>query len=123
MPDQMTKKERVQATLLGKEVDRPPVSMWRHFYDRETSAEGLAEAMLFFQHRFDWDFMKVNPRASYHVEDWGVKSKYSGDPYRTHETVDWPIKQPSDWEGVQPLDVHRGVLGEQLEALKLIAQG
>ena len=113
----------MQATLLGKEVDRPPVSMWRHFYDKETSAERLAEAMLSFQRRFDWDFMKVNPRASYHAEDWGVKMKYNGDPYKAPETVDWPIKQPSDWDEVQPLDVHQGVLGEQLQDLKLIAQG
>ncbi len=123
MPEQMTRIERVRAILLGKEVDRPPVSVWRHFYDRETSAQGLAEALLSFQHGFDWDFMKVNPRASFHVEDWGVRVKYGSDPYEAPEKVDWPIKQPSDWDRVQPLNVQQGVLGEQLEALRLIAQG
>jgi len=69
MTDQMSHRERVRASLAGEETDRPPVSMWRHFFEDETSAEGLAEAMLGFQRRYDWDFMKVNPRASYHAED------------------------------------------------------
>ena len=71
MADQMTHWERVRGALQGQALDRPPLSMWRHFYRQETSAQGLADAMLGFQRRFDWDFMKVNPRASYHAEDWG----------------------------------------------------
>ena len=123
MPDHMTHWERVRAALEGDEVDRPPVSMWRHFYGQEASAQGLAEAMLAFQHQFDWDFMKVNARASYHAEDWGVKLRFSESDSRGHQPVDWPVKQAKDWEAIQPLAIHRGVLGEQLEALRLIAEG
>jgi uroporphyrinogen decarboxylase len=79
MAREMTHWERIRAAIKGQDVDRVPISMWRHFFTMETSSEPLAEAMLDFQSRFDWDFMKVNPRASYHVEDWGVKVKYSGD--------------------------------------------
>ena len=61
MSDQMSHRERVMAALRDEEVDRPPVSMWRHFFDDEVTAEGMAQAMLAFQQRFDWDFMKVNP--------------------------------------------------------------
>ncbi len=123
MSDNMSHWERVRAALKGAPVDRPPMSMWRHFYSRETSAEGLAEAMLAFQRRFDWDFMKVNPRASYHVEDWGVRLSFSGSDTREHALVDWPVKRPEDWQKVQPLDIQKGVLGEQLKALRLIADG
>ena len=59
-------------------MDRPPVSMWRHFYAEETAADTLAEAMLGFQREYDWDFMKVNPRASYHAEDWGLEMRTGG---------------------------------------------
>lgn len=48
MSEQMGHRERVPATLSGQEVDRPAVSMWRHFFPQETSSEGLAEAMLGF---------------------------------------------------------------------------
>ena len=78
MTAQMTRWERVGAALEGGELDRPPVSAWRHFYRRETTAHGLADAMLAFQREHGWDFMKVNPRASYHSEDWGVRLRFSG---------------------------------------------
>ena len=121
MVSKMTHWQRIRAALKGKEVDRMPVSMWRHFFKEETSADSLAEAMLGFQRRFDWDFMKVNPRASYHVEDWGVKMKYHGDA--EPRMVAAPVKTPGDWKKLKVLDVNQGVLKEQLSALELIARG
>ena len=121
MNDGMTHRERVQAALLGGEVDRTPVSVWRHFFARETSADGLAEAMLGFQRRFDWDFMKVNPRASYHCEDWGLKMRYAGDA--APAVLETPVRRKEDWRSVQPLDPGVGTLGEQLRALEMVAEG
>lgn len=115
----MTHRERIQAAVAGKDVDRLPVSMWRHFFEDEWSAESLAGAMLAFQKKFDWDFMKVNPRASYHVEDWGVVMRPHGD--EEPEVIETPIKTPEDWEKIKPLDLKRGVLKEQLIALEIIA--
>tara|TARA_B100000315_G_scaffold66017_1_gene59958 strand:- start:9674 stop:10693 length:1020 start_codon:yes stop_codon:yes gene_type:complete len=121
MVTEMTHWERVRAALKGECIDRLPISMWRHFFTRETSADLLAEAMLGFQNRFDWDFMKVNPRASYHVEDWGVKTAYDGDiSPRVAET---PVKTPDDWLRLKVLDVNQGVLKEHLTSLELIAHG
>jgi uroporphyrinogen decarboxylase len=121
MADKMTHWERVRAILAGQETDRNAVSMWRHFYRSETSAQSLAEAMLAFQNRFDWDFMKVNPRASYHAEGWGLGTKYRGD----HEPsiIKTPIKNTDDWLKLNVLPLDRGVLREQLEALEIIADG
>ena len=76
----MNKIERVDAALKGAAVDRVPVSFWGHSYLKEWSAEELAEATLENYRRYDWDYMKVNPRASYHVEDWGAKLERSNDP-------------------------------------------
>src|SRR3972149_8343390 len=121
MATEMTHWERVRAALGGQTFDRAPVSMWRHFYSKETTPETLAEAMLGFQERFDWDFMKVNPRASYHVEDWGVKLKYTGDTSPT--VVETPVKTPGDWLKLKVLDINRGVLKEHLVSLELIARG
>lgn len=120
MVDKMTRWERIRATLGGQDVDRVPVSMWRHFFAQETTAESLAAAMVGFQRRFDWDFMKVNPRASYHVEDWGVGVRYAGD--YAPVVVETPVKTPADWLKLKVLDINKGVLGEQLAALKIIAR-
>jgi uroporphyrinogen decarboxylase len=118
----MTRRERIRKTLAGEPVDRPPISFWRHFYHREGSAKDLAESMLEFQDRFDWDFMKVNPRASYHVEDWGVRTERPGTgPLDKPKVVASPIVEPADWDQIRPLDPTRGVLGEHLDALERIA--
>lgn len=120
MIEEMTHRERITATLARKETDRTPVSMWRHFFKNETSAEDLAEAMLGFQARFDWDFMKVNPRASYHAEAWGLETRYEED--LPPVTVSTPIQSPEDWLKLDALKPDYGVFGEHLKALDLIRQ-
>ena len=119
----MNQRERVEATLRGGDRDRPPVSLWRHFYEKEDSASGLAEAMLAFQNKFDWDFMKVNPRASYHGEGWGLKVRFRGEEGLKPERIDYPIKNSRDWGKLRSLPLEEGVLAEQIQALKLIRKG
>jgi hypothetical protein len=48
--DQQYRRERVRATWQGKPVDRQPLNFWGPFFDQESTAAGLAEAMLGFQH-------------------------------------------------------------------------
>lgn len=116
----MNKKQRVDAALRGEPVDRVPASMWGHDFEREWSAQGLAEAMVENFTRYDWDYMKVNPRACYHVEGWGVKVRPSGDKYKPPVFEGTPIQSASDWKRLRPLEPDRGALGEQLKALQLI---
>src|SRR5579884_2327478 len=115
----MTKKERVTAALRGQPVDRVPISFWGHNYLKEWSAEGLAQAMLENYRPYGWDWMKVNPRASYFVEDWGAVLQPSGDRNKGPSFLDIPIKSADDWRRLRPLEPDNGVLGEQLQALRL----
>jgi len=119
----VNKRERVDAALRGQPVDRVPVSFWGHDYLREWSAEGLASAMLDNYRRYDWDYMKVNPRASYHVEDWGAELTPSGDPNTGPFWIRPAVTTAADWRTLRPLEPDRGVLGEQLQALRLIRDG
>jgi uroporphyrinogen decarboxylase len=121
--DQMNKRERVQAALQGKPVDRPPISFWRHFFEKEASAVGLAEAMLGFQRTYDWDFMKVNPRACYHAEPWGCRFQFSGQPDIGPKLIEAAVKTPDDWRQIRPVSPTTGAFDEQLEALRLIKEG
>ena len=116
----MNKKERVDAALRGDAVDRVPASMWGHDFEREWNPNTLAEAMVENFTRYDWDYMKVNPRASYHVEGWGVKVRPSGEKYKAPIFEDTPIKSSSDWRRIRPLEADEGALGEQLRALQMI---
>jgi uroporphyrinogen decarboxylase len=118
----MTPRERVLATLRGEPVDRPATSFWGHFYHRESSAPDLVDATLEHQREFDWDWVKLNPRKHYHVEDWGVRYRYSGRPNEKPALESWPIREASDWRLVTPRDPRRGALGEQLDAVRLLRE-
>lgn len=119
----MNRHQRVQAALEGKDVDRVPVSAWGHFYHKEHTAEGLAEAMLSFQEQHHWDFMKINPRASYHAEGWGYTCSQSGKPEDKPLCTGYPLHELKDWRKLEPLPSGQGVLREHLLAVELIRKG
>lgn len=116
----MNKKERVDAALRGDPVDRVPVSLWGHDFEREWGAQSLMEAMVESFTRYDWDFLKVNPRACYHVEGWGARYRPSGEKYQEPLFESTPVKSASDWKRLRPLEPDRGSFGEQLRALQLL---
>jgi len=120
MNDRYSHRERLEGIMEGEPPDRAAASIWRHFYHRETTAESLAEAMLAFQKRFDWDFMKINPRASYHVEDWGNRLEWSGDEFSKHEKIRFAVDVINDWDKIEPLQPTAPVLAEHLRAVSLI---
>lgn len=119
---QMTKNERVLAAAAARPVDRPPVSAWRHFFLDETTADGLAGAMLAFHRRYGWDFMKVNPRATYYAEAWGGRYRYQGDAHSQPALVRAAVRSASDWAHVERLSLRVRPLAQQLHALALIGK-
>lgn len=118
----MTKRERVFAALRGEPVDRVPVSAWGHDFQREWSAQGLAEASLETYRQYDWDFIKVNPRATYYAEGWGARYQPSGQPNQPPQLIEPAVSSAADLSRLRPLDVTKGAYGEQLAALSLIVQ-
>src|SRR5215471_17183857 len=117
----MTKRERIQATLGRKPVDRLPVAFWRHVPDVDHTARGLADAMLAFQRRWDLDLIKVMSSGVYCVEDWGCKVAYTGSPNGAKQCTEHAVKTTSDWARIKPLGP--GALGRELEAVRLIVAG
>ena len=119
----MSKWERLEASIGQQPTDRLPWSFWRHFYHRETSAEGLARAMLDWQTRNDFDLLKVNPRAEYHAEVWGCRYRYSGDPTVKPVPERLVVRAPGDWELIDAMPPTSPPLEEQLRAISLIRRG
>src|ERR1700687_2557028 len=119
----MTKRERVQAALARRPVDRPPVAFWRHVPEVDHTPGGLAEAMLAFQRRWDLDLIKIMSSGGYCVEDWGCKVAYRGSPNGAKTCTQHAIRQGSDWANLKPLDPGQVALGRELEALRLILAG
>jgi uroporphyrinogen decarboxylase len=118
---QLSKPERVAAALRGDDVDRVPVSAWWHDFPREWSAADLADATLEAYKTYDWDFIKVNPRATYFGEAWGAQYVRADPPNGQPRLVQPGISSPDGLRAIDRVDVHDGPFGEQLEALGAIA--
>jgi uroporphyrinogen decarboxylase len=119
----MTKRERVLAAITRRPVDRPPVAFWRHVPEVDHTAEGLAEAMLDFHHRWDLDLIKVMSSGVYCVEDWGCTVAYRGAPSGAKQCTEHAVRARGDWARIKPLDPGAGALGRELEAVRRIRNG
>jgi len=123
MARKLTQRERLARAAAAGAVDRPAVALWRHFYLAEASREGLVEAMAGWQKTYDWDFLKINPRASYHVEDWGNQYEFSGNEHIEPTLVRHRVHVPDDFRQLDPLEAGGGgkracpVLSDHLKAV------
>src|SRR5271170_6214231 len=89
----LTRKQRVDRALAGKDVDRPPFSFWHHF--GLPTAEAHAKRTLEFHAAYRTDIVKV----------------MSDFPYP---------KPPGKWYDLKPID---NPFPDQLHALDLIRSG
>jgi len=119
----MNKRQRIWAAIQGEAVDRVPIALWRHFPYVDQTAEGLAKAVVDFQLQFDFDLVKVTPTSGYPAEAWGAELVHADNSNGTRNYVRRPVQQPADWRRLPVLTVTHGVLGRELQALKLIRQG
>jgi len=122
MADTMSKQERVSAALAGQSLDRVPVSAWGHDFLREWTPEGLAAATLESYRKYDWDYIKLNPRATHYGEAWGSRFRPSGRSDQAPEQLEAAVASGSDLAKIKPLDPSEvAPFADQLAALRLIA--
>ncbi|MFZ0240359.1 MAG: uroporphyrinogen decarboxylase family protein [Desulfobacterales bacterium] len=100
----MTKIERIEAVLSGREPDRPPLSLWYHFGVQHGSGEQFARLSLEFFDHYDVDFLKV-------MNDYF----YPSPPGLTR------IASARDLRHLGPLTVEEAAWSRQFRALELIA--
>jgi uroporphyrinogen decarboxylase len=115
----MTKRERVRATLAGEPVDHVAASLWGHDFLREWMPGQLMEATLEAYLANDWDFIKLNPRATYFAEAWGNEYERPTEqrqPRLTHLRV----TDARELAEIEPADANAGVFHEHLHALRLL---
>ena len=104
---------------MSKKVpDRRWMSLWRHFYDREKTVEQLTKSMIEWQEKWNWDFLKLNPPACYHVLDWGAEYEFFDDESREPELRKPAVTNSGDIERIHTLDPTRGALGDQLQVVR-----
>lgn len=117
----MSKKEQFHAVLSGRTIERPLVSCWHHFLEAEYDPTALAQATITFAKTYDWDWLKINPRATYLAEAFG--NVYDPEDYQ--EVFPRQTKQRiqafSDVWTIPVIDVEKSApLQEQLAAAQTI---
>lgn len=117
-----SKRQRLEATILGEKPDRLPVALWRHWPGDDQDAAALAASHLKWQQDYDWDLIKVSPSSSFCIQDWGVKDQWEGSVEGTRTYTERVVHKPEDWEKLTVLDPKQGMLATQLNALKLLGE-
>ena len=119
-----TKKDRVEAVLHGELPDRPPITCYHHFPEFEhNGAQLMAKTMLDFQNKFDWDYIKINPRAVYYYEAWGNTYDYTRYNDVVPTRVSSLIHSYTDLEKVGEMTGYEPIWQEQYETTRLIVEG
>ncbi len=119
-PGPMAHRQRLEATLAGRRVDRPPVSFWYHFPGQDHTPDLLADATVAFYRRFDVDFVKLMPTGMYAVVDYGVEIRPSDDAIGTTVFVAGPIQGPGDWAHLPSVSPSRGTLAQHVEVVRKV---
>lgn len=119
----MKKRERIERAIAGEQTDRLPVALWRHWPGDDQRAADLAQAILAFQKKHDWDFINVLPSNTFLVVDYGIQDQWNDGPEGTRECSRFIINRSLDWTDLRALDPHRGAISKHLECLELIQNG
>jgi uroporphyrinogen decarboxylase len=122
MSDQMTKRERLFAAMKAEATDRVCVALWKHFPVEDMTAEGLANAALTFQKKYDWDLLKFTPTGTYSVMDWGAETVWQPNNFGVRTIVKFGVNSAEEWARLPKLDVTKGFYGQQNAALSLLAK-
>lgn len=118
-----SKKERFLATLAGEKTDFPPISAWRHFIESEHSGpHDFAQAMIKFQQKYQWDFIKLQPRAVYYEETWGNVYNFENYDGLFVECLNHLVHEVKDLEKIVELKGNEPVLQEQIDGMKGVKQ-
>ncbi len=105
MAETLSKKDRVEYSLQGKEVDRPPVSFWYHFGTQHMGGEVIADLSIKFVKYYDLDFLKLMNDYYYPMPDGMLE-----------------LKSRDDLRKVKHFDIMKTPWAEQLKAIDILSK-
>jgi uroporphyrinogen decarboxylase len=101
-------------------ADRPPVGAWGHTYREEWAPDTLAKITVERAHRFGWDFVKLQPRASCFAEAFGSEYRPAGHRLRAPVLIRAAVSDLESWDSVRLVD--RKALDDQVESIGMTAR-
>jgi uroporphyrinogen decarboxylase len=118
----LSKRERLEKTIVGEKTDRVPVALWRHWPGDDQRPADLVSAIFEFQKLWDFDFIKITPASSYCLVDYGVQDTWTGSLEGTREYTHRAVERSLDWQNLRQLDPLKGGLGQQVQTVELMGE-
>jgi uroporphyrinogen decarboxylase len=116
----MDKFDLIRTSLKAKPTERVPYAVWKHFPEFDKTPEGLFEAQMNFQNKFDSDIMKISISGRAFASDFGAEIGGYDPVSGSRIGVKYPIETLEDWWNVKKINVNKGEFGKQINAMKLI---
>jgi len=116
----MDKFDLIRTSLKAKPTEKVPYAVWKHFPEFDKTPEGLFEAQMNFQNKFDSDIMKISISGRAFASDFGAEIGGYDPVSGSRVGVKYPIETLEDWWNVKKINVTKGEFGKQITAMKLI---
>lgn len=117
----MSKWDRVLAALEKADVDRVPISLWKHYHLQDRAPGQLAEVTLALHRQFDTDLIKLTPSGLYPIQDWGATIQFGREDDSLPLAVCPVVASAEEWTTLPKLDVQKGALRRELETIYHVA--
>ena len=112
--------QRIRSVLAGDKPDRPAFALWQHFPNAEGSPRELANATVDFARAWRPDLIKHTPNGMFAVEDWVEALTGGRDMTVDFDNLPYALNLDFRWHELDTLDVRKGALGRELEALQIV---
>ena len=101
------------------------VGAWQHQVGHEYGAEEYAQTYVDFVKRWNWEWVKINPRAVYYAEAWGSRYDHATyGPFVLPKKIESAIATPADLTKIGVQDPERNAaFAEEINASKIIRRG
>ena len=116
----MDKFDLIRTSLKAKPTEKVPYAVWKHFPEFDKTPEGLFEAQMNFQNKFDSDIMKISISGRAFASDFGAEIGGYDPVSGSRVGVKYPIETLEDWWNVKKINVTKDEFGKQINAMKLI---
>src|SRR5262249_23364694 len=111
---------RVEAPRVGGDVAGPAAGAWALGFGDEWPRGRRAQVTVERARRFEWDFVKFQPRATFFAEAFGAQYRPAGHSLRAPVTDEPRVKVLEDWKGLRL--VNPQVMDDQVHALELVVE-
>lgn len=111
----MNRRERLEAAIAHKDVDRIPASVWMHFSAYDQDPRSLAEHQVAFNDKYDYDYIKLMPFGLYSVQDYGPRIKIEVDPQKTAVVEKPAFETIEGYKNIRPLEGRHGTHGQTVQ--------